>query len=52
MEELSWKTDECDLSGRRFLNDEEEMAAHEWLTMEEPDLYRDEHFKFVPRWHK
>jgi hypothetical protein len=28
------------------------MAVREWLRMQEPDFYRDEIFKLLPRWDK
>jgi hypothetical protein len=33
-------------------NKEVEMAAGEWLRMQEPDFYHGRIFKLVPRWDK
>jgi hypothetical protein len=37
------------LGGRRFNDDEVEMAVRDWLGMQQPDFYRDGIFKLVPR---
>jgi hypothetical protein len=40
------------LWGCKYCNSEEELAIHEWLRMQEPDLYHDEILTLKPGWQK